>query len=191
MPNQIKITGVVLAGGLSSRMGQDKSEMLFREQKLIEYSINSLTPFCEEVLISSNNDKHASYNHPIVKDKHNNIGPIAGLYTALLNAKNDYILVLPCDSPLVDSDLIERLISNLDDKIDAVIPVYKDFKEPLFAIYHKSILPVLEMQIQKENFKLMRLIDLLNVNLVKFETNKSFANINAPKDFENLNNLAL
>jgi molybdopterin-guanine dinucleotide biosynthesis protein A len=78
------------------------------------------------------------------------------------------------------------LINSIDAKSQAFIPSYQSFQEPLFAIYHKDILPVLERQIEAQNYKLMNLLQLIKTKIIKVDDNTSFANINAPEDFKNL-----
>jgi len=180
-----EITGVVLAGGKSTRMGEDKSTMLFQNQQLIQYSINVLEPFCKEILISSNNNKHHHFNHKIIPDEYTDIGPIAGLYSALKNITTNYLFILPCDSPKVTSQFIQYLISEIDNRYDILVPQYNHFLEPLFAIYHKRTLTLIEQQIKEKDYKLKHLLQQANTKIVDVEDSNCFVNINTKKDYNN------
>ena len=178
------ITGVVLAGGESSRMGQDKSQMLISEQQLIEFSLNALKPFCQELIISSNNEVHKSYGFKTISDKQNKTGPISGIQSALENAKTDYIIILPCDSPMVKQAFIKFLISKIDTKVDAIVPKYQNHLEPLFAIYHKRILPIVNQQIAKQDYRLTNLLKLIQTETFEVLDRTCFVNINTQEDYK-------
>lgn len=181
-----QITGVVLAGGESSRMGEDKSLMLFKEQQLIAFSLKALQDHCDPILISTNNQEHLSFSLPLIADKYKKIGPIAGIHSALLHSKTDYIIVLPCDSPMVKPQFIQYLISQIEDEIDAVVPQYGKHIEPLFAIYHKRILSKVEDQILSEDYKLQNLLQSINSKVIEVQDRSCFVNINTPEDYRNI-----
>lgn len=178
-----EITGVVLAGGESSRMGEDKSIMIFREKQLIDFSIKALSPYCSKIFISSSKEIHDDFNQKRIEDKYQKIGPIAGIQSALENSKTDYVIVLPCDSPMVKKEFVEFLISQIDDKYDVLVPKYQSHLEPLFAVYHKRILPIIEEQITNKNYKLMNLISKINSKKIEVQDRTCFVNINTQEDF--------
>jgi len=179
-----QITGVVLAGGESSRMGEDKSLMLINEQKLIEFSINALKPFCKEVLISSSKNAHQSFSCRKISDRFHKIGPIAGIQSALVHSDTDYIIILPCDSPMVKPEFVEYLISEIEPNTSIIVPKYGPHLEPLFAIYHKKVLPIVEEQIKNGDYRLTHLLELCQAKIVEVEDRTCFVNINTPEDFK-------
>lgn len=178
-----QITGVVLAGGESSRMGEDKSLLLFRKQQLISFSIEALKPFCQDLLISSNHTAHQNFDYPCISDEHKKIGPIAGIQSALKNSKTDYVIVLPCDSPMVKQQFVEFLISQITEDLDALVPKYGEHLEPLFAIYHRRILPIVEDQIENKNYRLTSLLERINTKTIEVQDRSCFVNINTPEDY--------
>jgi len=180
---KLEITGVVLAGGESSRMGEDKSLMQFKEQALIAFSINALNPFCKEVLISSDKEKHQRFKLKTISDEYQKIGPIAGIHSALKNSETDYIIILPCDSPMVKSEFVKYLISQIKRDTRAIVPKYQDYQEPLFAIYHKNILSEIEEQIQKQDYRLTNLLKKVGADVIQVKDRSCFVNINTPEDF--------
>ncbi len=180
---KINITGVVLAGGESSRMGEEKSLMQFKEQKLIEFSITALKPYCSEILISSSKNIHQTFSYRIIADEYHKIGPIAGIHSALRNSHTDFIIILPCDSPMVKSQFVEYLLSQIGENDKVIVPQYQSNKEPLFAIYHKSILPVIELQIKNQDYRLTHILDKVNAKVIEVTDRSCFVNINTPQDF--------
>ncbi|MDP6728263.1 MAG: molybdenum cofactor guanylyltransferase MobA, partial [Gammaproteobacteria bacterium] len=111
-----EITAVILAGGKSSRMnGKDKGLMNFRGQELIRYVLRVVQPRVSEVLISANRniELYENFGKVIMDELEDFQGPLAGLSSALKVCFTRYLLVLPCDSPLIDEELIDNLISRM------------------------------------------------------------------------------
>jgi molybdopterin-guanine dinucleotide biosynthesis protein A len=187
MINPKQITGVVLAGGLSRRMGQDKGSMLFRDKALILYSYEVLKPFVNSVWLSSNQKPHASFGLPMLADIHHSIGPIGGLHAALIAAPTEWILVLPCDTPLVQAELIMQLFNtSISTDCQAIVPSHDGHFEPLFALYHKNTIDQINIQISKGDYKMTHFIEQINTVIVQVSQQKSFVNINTPEDFNKL-----
>lgn len=177
----IGITGIVIAGGRSSRMGQNKALIQYNGVRLIDNAIKMLINFTDIVLVSSNEElKYIQY--PIIEDEFDNLGPIGGLYSCLLASKTDCNLVIPCDVPNISVNLYRELLGDCE-KYDAVIPVLPDGKyEPLVACYNKSILPLIEDAIRAIDYKMVNLINRANVKFVRVDDTKQFKNINTPDD---------
>jgi molybdenum cofactor guanylyltransferase len=79
----MQITGFILAGGQSSRMGTDKAMLQIDGKTLMERAIEICKPFCHEILISSNNPKHGNFGFAVISDEINNCGPMGGIYSCL------------------------------------------------------------------------------------------------------------
>ena len=90
----INLTGIVLAGGKSQRMGADKTKLIFRERQMILYSINALSKFCKKLYISTN-EKGGEYPYPLLPDYIKDIGPIGGIYSGLRILEDKYLITLP------------------------------------------------------------------------------------------------
>ncbi|NUM36777.1 MAG: molybdenum cofactor guanylyltransferase, partial [Candidatus Brocadiae bacterium] len=102
------ISCVILSGGKSSRMGQNKALMKIGNQSLIEIMYGKVKGLFREILISSNSPHEYSFlNIPIVPDLVQNKGPIAGIYSGLKSAKNDRVFFISCDIPLMTPELIK------------------------------------------------------------------------------------
>ncbi len=186
-----KCTGIILAGGKSSRMeGADKAKMLYKDKSLTANAYAILAPLCNELIVSSNQQALGlAKGTKIVGDNYKNIGPLAGLQATLAEAKNEICLVITCDTPLLNTAFYQFLLANLAD-FDAVIATENSKFHPLASVLKKSILPILEKNILIQNYKIL---DILNqTNICKVDITKKFdakmlSNINTPTDFKQLN----
>lgn len=185
---QMNFTGIVLAGGKSSRMGTDKGLMDYNGKKLIEYPLNLLSSFCSEIIISSNNEAYRQFGYCVVRDEIEDAGPAAGLAAALKAGSNEWDLVLSCDAPFVNAEAIQYLISFAGSGLGAV-PEHNGFVEPLIASYHQSFYQVLESDIRSGNRQMNRIIDHPYITFVDFSPlikkyPRIFDNFNSPGDLE-------
>ena len=138
-PASASITGVILAGGQARRMGGDDKGLLpFAGHPLVEWAIESLIPQVGDLLISANRhlDIYAAYGFPVVPDLEPGFqGPLAGVLCAMMSARTDWILTLPCDGPRPPADLCECLAEALIEQ-DAELAVATDGNrtQPLYAL---------------------------------------------------------
>lgn len=156
------ITGILLCGGKSSRMGVDKYSLQYDSLPMYKPSLDMLQWFCSEVIVSSNVHFPEFKNYRIVADEVPNIGPIGGLYSCLKVSQTSLNMVVACDMPLVSGQLMARLLSQ-PDTYDAYVPVVNGYPEPLYAIYATSVAPVVASQIAKGQYSLKKLLSVLNV----------------------------
>lgn len=105
------ITGVVLAGGLSSRFGSNKAMAQWNKESLLRHALDLLEPFCGEVLIGGDYTEYACYPNKRLPDIIHGLGPLGGILTAYENTDTSYLLFLTCDMPLLRNSLLERLLS--------------------------------------------------------------------------------
>jgi len=180
------LTGIILAGGESTRMGQEKALIRFEGERLIQRSLSILDHFCDSMLISSNNKALEVFGYEVIEDDHHNIGPIAGLSAALKASPSEHHLVIPCDTPFVNERLYEKILRHADD-FEVVIAGTPDlYIEPLIGYYHRSALDIIEKQIQKGMYKLHDALNLMNVKVEIFKDKHLFTNINSPDDLSRL-----
>ncbi|PKQ62249.1 hypothetical protein BZG02_13100 [Labilibaculum filiforme] len=190
MTHRKKVTGIILSGGKSSRMGREKGLVEYQGKALIEYSIDALRTVCDELIISSGNDCYSYLGIPIVNDEVENCGPIGGIYTCMKAVPSDIYLVVSCDVPNITSHLFSNLLSVLDQN-EAVIPIDANNKfQPLVACYSSTCLPVFESELKEGRLKMMKLLEKLKVLYHKIppevDSNGSnlFFNANTPDDIE-------
>ena len=134
--------GLILAGGHSKRMGQDKSLLVYHEKPQVEHAYDLLTPFCAKVFVSNRSDQNKQKGHehlPQLHDniKFNDIGPLGGILSAMTAYPNAAWLVLACDLPFVTAEAIHYLIDQRDIQklATAFISAHDQMPEPLCAIW--------------------------------------------------------
>lgn len=177
-----KILGVIIAGGKSSRMRTNKAIINYKGKRLIDYAINVLKPLVYKIVISTNEDLNLGYEQ--IADKQQNLGPIGGLYTVLSSYKSDYYAIIPCDVPKLNTAFYQYLINNMNG-YDAVVPRLADGKlEPLIAIYSNNILPIIKQQINIHDYKLVHVLDQINVNYLDVDDLSIFKNFNTMTDID-------
>jgi len=187
-----KITGILLAGGKSSRMGKEKGKIIVGDQFLYQYPLRVLESMCDEILISSCKNMEIEEKHLQICDEIPNIGPIGGLYTCLKKSSNDLNIILSYDLPFINEELLHFLLESLD-TADAVFPAITIGKpEPLCAIYRKNIVGVMKDQIENLAFAVHKVFPLINTKTVLITENMPFyhkdlfLNINNETDLDKL-----
>lgn len=148
----MNITGIILAGGNSSRMGSNKATMMLNNKRLIDYVYDSIKPICNQILISSNTSNYNLSGTIQVFDKIQNIGPIAGIYSTLQVSKSQLNIIVSCDTPFVTSEMFSHLLQRCDN-YDITLASHEGITEPMIGIYSKNCLPIIEQSIQNQNFK--------------------------------------
>ena len=189
----MSITGIVLAGGKSSRIGRDKAMLELGGVRLIARSISIIEPLCDEIIISTNDPGLACLGYHIVQDEHHGIGPVAGLHASLRYSNSEHHLVIPCDTPLVTIDVFERMfaIVSAAHPPACVAGTEDGFIEPLIGCYQRSALPLLEEQIQKYDFKLHNALTRMGAIVEVFHDSRMFWNINTKADISALSGLEI
>lgn len=182
----MQITGIILSGGQSKRMGNDKAFIQNDGKTLLENAFEICAPFCSTVLISSNNQKHEIHGTKIIPDEIINCGPLAGIYTCLKKSGTSWNFVISVDAAFVTSEFVTFLLSQAMD-YDAVVPVHTFGKEPLIALYNKSALPEMRKRLEVGNFKMHDLLNSLKTKYVDSQEwverfPKLFRNLNRPED---------
>lgn len=184
-----ELTGIILAGGKSGRMGKDKGLCSFREKALVTYAIEVLQPICGRMIISANNVAgYHAFGYEVIPDEIPGIGPMGGLYSCLKHSSTKHNLVLSCDTPFVNTQLFTYLLQHLGDYL-VVVPRHGDgLIEPLAAYYSKDILTEVEQAIDRGAYKLMTLLQTVKQREVAvnqsqtFFSGQLFHNLNTPDD---------
>jgi molybdopterin-guanine dinucleotide biosynthesis protein A len=173
----MKPTGIILCGGKSKRMGQNKALLKLGNLTLIEHVINALLPITDEIILSVNNNELDFLPYRKVKDKISGIGPISGFYSCLSESPGEENFIVSCDSPFITTHFLEYLRSNCRD-FDLVLPVYKDKIQTVTGLFNKSILPEMQTQINKGNHVPVNIFERCKVNLV-YPTLNEFPNLDS------------
>lgn len=187
------VSGIILAGGRSRRMGGlDKRWALVDGRSLLERAIDALQPWCEEVLVVVALDDELALAIPgvrVVNDRFT-AGPLGGLEAGLRSMRSARAVVVACDMPFLDSPLLQHLCMLCDDAYDAVVPVSGGRPQPLHAVYSASCLPVIDRLLAGQVVPALN--DLLGELSVRFvgadalqpflASAASFTNINTQSD---------
>lgn len=179
------VTGIVLAGGNSVRMGSDKGLAKLCGKPLVSYAIQTLEAAGCSVLISSNNPTYEQFGYPVISDKIEGIGPLGGIYSTLMVSETDMNVVLSCDVPLIPAELIQYLILK-SARFQSVVPVFNGYPEPLCGCYRKDVTGVIKERVDGRSYKMQDLLKILKTGYIEidrafsFYKEKMFANINDP-----------
>ncbi len=138
MIDKKNITGIILAGGKSSRIGSDKGFLLLNNKTFIRHIIEAIQPHVNEIIIVSNNADYDVFNLKRVNDLIKNAGPLAGIYTGLHHSNTKNNLVLSCDVPLINSEILKQLTDNVEENIDIIQLESNSKTMPLIALYNKN-----------------------------------------------------
>lgn len=187
---KLPVTGVLLVGGESRRMGENKAFLMVEGQTLIERSLRVLANVCQEVVISCRSpEQYENLGYPVVVDKVKGKGPLGGIYSVLTEAKHESIFVMACDMPFVDEDGI-RILYELMEDYDAVIPSTGGKIHPLYAFYHKRMLNLVKQNLQDEILKITRTLDECRTRKVENINDFNLMNVNTPEDYQKILNKA-
>jgi len=185
------VTGVVFAGGKSTRMGRNKALLPYLGKNLIDSPIGKLTKIFSEVCLSVRDEEALpEYNLRKIPDVYPDTGPIGGI-TSILRAGIRRAFCVACDMPFLNQAFIEHLCSFQD--FDAVVPVWKGREEMLHAVYSDVLLRRFESSILAQRYKLKDALGEAHVRFVteeeirKFDPSGTmFQNVNTPADYEKL-----
>lgn len=188
------ISSIILSGGRATRMGGiEKGLVLLQQKPLIQHVIERLTPQVDEILINANREiaKYQTFGYSVLQDAYENfIGPLAGFSLGLLHAKHDYLLTVPCDSPLLPNDLAQRLLKALiNQHADIALASSDGNAHPVFCLCKKSVSPSLATYLASGERRVSSWQKSLTYTEVDFsDCSDAFVNLNT---FEDLTALEL
>ena len=197
------VTSIVLAGGHSSRLGREKYLEVIAGKSLIERAIDNLSALSREILIVISQKQarstESSFIYPKAKsvvDLYPGKSSLGGIYTGLVHSSSLHNLVVACDMPFLNIDLLRYMIG-LSSSFDVVIPRTGDQMEPLHAIYSKNCTALMEKQLKQNNLKITAFFSSVKVRYVeqdeldRFDPERlSFFNINTEADLKKARRLA-
>lgn len=180
----MKIGCVILAGGKSSRMGQDKALLEIDGKSFIKQLTETLNFFEEKYIARGNNSNILDVTWPMIQDIYPEHGPIGGIHAALTKCDSDAVLFVSCDMPLIKKALIQQLCEAMTSEYDAVVVKEKNGRiHPLCAIYKKSVVNLFEQQILSNNNRLMLALGKMKVKYITVDEAQQLSNINTPNDY--------
>jgi len=188
------VSGLILAGGKGSRMGGvDKGLQSFRGRRLVDHVYERFAPQVGGVIINANqnHDEYKSFGVRVVSDAIGGFaGPLAGLHAGLSVSKRPFLVSVPCDSPFLPTDLVERLFARIDDS-GAELAVAKtgDQPHPVFSLMRRGVLDHLTDFLKGGGRKIDAWYATLNVVEVGFDDEAAaFSNINTREELQTWEN---
>lgn len=187
------MTGVLLAGGKSRRMGEDKRYLVVGEETLLERGLDVVRSVFQEVLVVIAQDSAPlSIDAKVVRDLVPESGSLGGLYTGLMQAATPWIFVVACDMPFLNQAVIAQFTSRKANA-DIVMAKLAARLHPMHALYGKRCLPVLEQMIRARQLKIQELVShaslrvqyVTEIDLLTTDpSGRSFLNVNTQADLE-------
>lgn len=183
------ITGVILVGGKSRRMGRDKAFLDVAGKPLVERVLAVFTEiFARVVLVGDRAERFADYGFPVLPDIYPG-SSLGGLYTGLWHAETEYVFVSACDLPFPSAEVL-RYLCSLKNGYDAVVPTSANGYEPLFALYSKGCLGPIRELLESGDCCAYAYYPRIRVRYVPLEElahidedGKAFVNVNTPEEF--------
>jgi molybdopterin-guanine dinucleotide biosynthesis protein A len=185
------MTGIILAGGESRRMGREKSLLDFKGRPLVEHIVEICSGLFEQTVIVTNKpDQYRAYGAELVSDVLDIRGPLTGIYSGLLRSRSEYSFVAACDMPFLNPGLIAYM-GAIATGSDVVVPRYQGYLEPLHAVYHRRLLPTIESLLRKGDRRIRSMFDQIDVRYLtedeidRFDPlRRSFKNLNTPEEYK-------
>ncbi len=192
MPEKKELTAIILAGGQSSRMMQDKGLVCLHGKSMIEYIIEKVKKITGNIIIITQNPAYRKFGYPCFKDSFKELGPLGGIYSGLIHSSSQKNLVLGCDTPFFSDHLLRSLTENFSDE-DALVTEHNGKAEPLCAIYDRNCIPHFHTLLKQGKLKVIDALQGLKTVLINFDkeawlTKNEFANINTPEELKKYSN---
>lgn len=193
------ITGIILAGGKSSRMGENKALLPLKGKTIIQSISDLISSIFENVMIITNQpDDYAFLNLKTFQDVYYGKGPLAGIHSGLINSKTEKNFIVSCDIPLVNNDIINFLVNYQTLRPITVLEA-DGFVQHLCGVYSKKLVPAAEeilIKIEKEiasgkkcKCKMMEFLTIADAEIIDsrnipFYEDGMFLNVNKPTDYQ-------
>jgi molybdopterin-guanine dinucleotide biosynthesis protein A len=183
------VTGIILSGGKSIRMGENKAFIKIEGVPIIHRLYNLFKKiFHEIIIVTDKKELFLNFNVNIYNDLIPNQGVLGGLYTGLFFSSFSHSFCVACDMPFLQEPVIQYLIHNRNDH-DVIVPRTIDGLQPLHAIYSKNCLGPIKNSIENNKFKMIDFYPMVKIKIIEEiefisldPTRKSFINVNTPAE---------
>jgi molybdopterin-guanine dinucleotide biosynthesis protein A len=199
------ITGIILSGGKSTRMGENKSFLKIGGQTVIEHVCQMMKSIFGKVIIITNEPElYQNLGVEIFTDIYKNVGPIAGIHSGLFHSTTERNFIISCDIPLMNADMIKSIVEYPADN-EIVVPFADGFLQQLCGVYCRSLVPLIDEIIRAEKFeetrdniqvkrkcKVHQLVNFVDSTIIRDivkligYTETAFLNMNSPEDYEKI-----
>ncbi len=187
------VSGVILAGGKSSRYGKDKAFVKINGLPLIESVIEVMGSVFQELIIITNSpNKYSRLGISVYQDAIKGLGPLGGIFTGLTTISKEAGFFVACDMPFLNRGLL-RYMTESRGEFDAVVPRISGKMEALHGLYRKTCLPAIRRLIDSRVYQVLRFFSEVSVRYVdegeirRFDPNlRSFLNVNTPQELKKI-----
>jgi molybdopterin-guanine dinucleotide biosynthesis protein A len=190
------VSAAILAGGLARRLGgADKAALVVGRARILDRQLAALAAVADDIrIVAADRARYAGLQIPVIADAIAGAGALGGLYSALLDARHERVLILACDLPFVTAALLQRLViesggpAEIADGIDAVVPRSVRGLEPLCALYNRRCAAAARARIERGELRVAGLLADLRVRelgpdaLAPYDEGALFENVNTPHD---------
>ncbi len=195
-PDAQRVTGIVLAGGKSERLGQNKTLLELDGRSLLGRAVETMRSLCADVVVAGGIDyRDQVVPARFVSDVYREAGALGGIHAGLRASHTQYGLVVGCDMPFLNRDLLRHMIAQIGDSgggaPDVVIPRLRGYTEPLHALYSRRCLGPLEQLLAQGGGRIISIFSQVSVRYIeeaevdRFDPRHcSFFNINTPEDWQ-------
>jgi molybdopterin-guanine dinucleotide biosynthesis protein A len=187
----VPCTGVILAGGQNKRFdGQNKAFLPIGGKRIVDRLLDAYVRLFDQIVLVTNDPAaYMDVDALIVSDHYPVRSSLNGLHAGLFAAAHEYAFFAACDAPFIQAPLIQRVLDNIAPKADIIIPATSAGYEPMFAVYKKTCLPAMVLQLEREQLKIQGLFRKVRVKTVAEEDLRevdpelvSFFNVNTPDE---------
>jgi len=188
------VSAAILAGGRARRFGgADKASLPVGRARIIDRQLAALSGVADDIRIVANDaERYAGLGVRVIGDAVADAGPLGGIYSALLDARHDGVIVLACDLPFVTGALLERLAieHGTGEPVDAVVPRSARGLEPLCAVYDRRAAAAVRARIDRGQLQVAGLLNDLKIRvldqdtLARYDAGALFENVNTPHDHD-------
>lgn len=187
----MQATGVILAGGKSTRMGADKAFLEIGREEMIRRIAGELKKVFKEILICGGKEETGKrLGLKVVGDLIKGGGPLSGIHAALHHMSHQKCLVVACDMPFINAGMAQCIVKHAEG-YDVAVPRHGIHLQPLFAVYGRGCIPAIEQSLAASRYKIVDFYPMVRVNYVSEEKLRALAdidfaffNVNTPVDLE-------
>lgn len=187
----MSVTGAILAGGKSRRMGRDKAWLdLGDGVPLVRRVADALAAVSDEVIVVANDERFGRLGYPVVADRYGETGALGGIATAVAAARGELVCVAACDMPYPSPSLYRLLLDAVADH-DVAVPLLDGEYETMHAVYRRSCLPAMEARLARGELRVISFFSDVRVRAVERDEVRrgdpdlrAFLNLNTPEELE-------
>ncbi len=179
-------SAIILAGGKSTRMGQDKAFLEINGESSIKRLYKLLSPFFDEIIVSVDSERDIPFTGmKVVRDVKDGHGPLMGIYSAIMASQSQVNFIIACDIPEVNMTLLFELLANSEEH-DITVPSFSDGQyEPLFAVYKKSVAHAAKKMLDFHKRRIIEIFPECKTQVIPTPDKSWYINLNTPGDYQN------